>query len=468
MRPPIPLQHSAPPTFGRPQASTSGGAVTMTIQLAEPVLYLQGTGQDDYSTRSPAMLRGSLVVRISKATKIKAVTLTFRGKGRTEWPDGKLSPRAANPIHSNKLLFVGIPPKKSDYCEEKDLTRHTWPFFDYRFSTAEIGHCADSYYPKKRPDSLDVSPSSIGSAISHLARSASPVSFGPVTSQAAASRMSLQLSQSRSFSKGESPTGQMLVAQRGYRIFQPGDYVYNFELPVESCLPESIDVDLGSVKYELEGVIERPGAFRPNLVGKKEVVLVRVPSEANLESSEPISISRSWEDQLHYDIVISGKSFPLGSVVPISFKLTPLAKVRCHRIKIFITENIEYSCRNKKYQRVDPTKKVQLLEKRAEGPTTSAFEGSSARVTSGGGFPAEQILASTGVDGTNGSDNLLGDLSGAPNVGPTEMEFSVQLPGCKAKEKDRIHFDTTYGNIQVHHWIKVRPRSLQPLPLPFN
>lgn len=61
----------------------------MTIQLAEPVLYLQGTGHDDYTTRSPAMLRGSLIVRIAKATKIKAITLTFRGKGRTEWPDGK-------------------------------------------------------------------------------------------------------------------------------------------------------------------------------------------------------------------------------------------------------------------------------------------------------------------------------------------------------------------------------------------
>ena len=237
-------------------------------------------------------------------------------------------------------------------------------------------------------------------------------------------------------------------------MFQAGDYSYNFELPLDSCLPETLAVELGSVKYELEGLIERPGAFRTNLVGKKEVMLVRVPSESNLEQTEPIAISRTWEDQLHYDIVISGKAFPLGGSIPIAFKLTPLAKVRCHRIKIFITENVEYSCKNRKVHRIDPVKKVQLFEKRAEYPATSAFAGSSVRVTSGGGLTRAAV---SNEDLINGTDNLLGDLQADPdNIGPTEMEFNVQLPGCNAKDRDRIHFDTTYGNIQVHHWIKVR------------
>jgi len=180
---------------------------------------------------------------------------------------------------------------------------------------------------------------------------------------------------------------------------------------------------------------------------------VRVPSEANLESSEPIAISRTWEDQLHYDIVISGKSFPLGTSIPIAFKLTPLAKVRCHRIKIYITENVEYSCKNKRVHRLDSTKKLLLFEKRADAPANSTFAGSSVRVVSGGGVNTESGRDLNDV--VNGSDNLLGDLSGAPNVGPTELEFNVQLPGCKARERDRIHFDTTYDNIQIHHWIKI-------------
>lgn len=77
-----------PLTLDKPQASSSGGAVTMTIQLAEPMLFLQGFYQNDHSDRTPAMLRGSLVLRIAKPTKIKAISLTFRGRARTEWPEG--------------------------------------------------------------------------------------------------------------------------------------------------------------------------------------------------------------------------------------------------------------------------------------------------------------------------------------------------------------------------------------------
>lgn len=101
-----------------------------------------------------------------------------------------------------------------------------------------------------------------------------------------------------------------MISQKGYRIFQPGDYVYNFELPLDHHLPETIDVELGSVSYELEALIERSGAFRGNLAGSREVTLIRTPGESSLEQVEPIAISRDWEDQLHYDIIISGKSFP--------------------------------------------------------------------------------------------------------------------------------------------------------------
>merc|ERR1711881_476181 len=113
-------------------------------------------------------------------------------------------------------------------------------------------------------------------------------------------------------------------------------------------------------------VVERAGAFKTNLMGTKEGVVIRTPAEGALEQVEPIAISRNWEDQLHYDIVISGKSFPLGSTVPIAFKLTPLAKVQCHRIKVFVTENIQYFTNNKKVHRLEPTRKVQLFEKRAD------------------------------------------------------------------------------------------------------
>ena len=256
--------------------------------------------------------------------------------------------------------------------------------------------------------------------------------------------------------------GGPTVAQRGFKVFHPGDYIYNFELPLDSRLPESINVDLGSVKYELEALVERSGAFRANLVGTKELTLIRAPSEGSLECVEPIAISRNWEDQLHYDIVISGKSFPLGSSVPIAFKLTPLAKVQCHRIKVFVTENIQYFTNNKKVHRLEPTRKVQLFEKRADGHSISSYPGSSMRILSGGGVPYDyrRQAADGDEDIPHDTTNLLGNLDAdSVSVGPTEMEFNVQLPSChQMKDRlrsERLHFDTTYNNIQVNHWIKV-------------
>jgi len=324
---------------------------------------------------------------------------------------------------------------------------HIWPFFNAAFPTAELGPCADNV----RLANTDHN-SSIGSAIESFARSASPIGRSsrlgtPNTDK----RLSLSSVQSKSFCKGE--PHRETVAQKGHRVFQPGEYTYNFELPLESCLPETMEVELGSVKYELEATLDRAGAFRPKLVGKKEVILIRCPSESSLEGTEPIAISRIWEDQLHYDIVISGKSRPLNSTIPIAFKLTPLAKVRCHRIKVYITENIEYSCRNKKVHRIDPTRKILLFDKRADGTTTSAFAGSTSTIISGGGITNGAQPTSHGPN--TSTDNILGDLTGELNVGPTEMEFNVQLPGCNVKEKERIHFDTTCKDIQVHHWLKV-------------
>ncbi|EPS39229.1 hypothetical protein H072_7020 [Dactylellina haptotyla CBS 200.50] len=420
----------------KPLASTSGGQVTLDIRLAEPYLFLQGyDSHHQQNVGGPALLRGTLVVKVTKAAKIKTITLTFKGRARTDWPEG-------------------IPPSKTAFYEEKEIMTHAWPFFNAQFALAENTYGADNtrlLAPEidfRNPRPLSGTPSAIGS----LARTSSPIGISAAsTTLANDKRLSLQLNQSRSFARGESPSRS--VASRGYKLFQPGEYSYNFELPIENILPETIQCDLGHVKYELEAVIERAGAFRPNLVGKKDVTLIRCPADTSLEQVEPIAISRSWEDQLHYDIVISGKSFPMGSQIPIAFKLTPLAKVRCHRIKIYVTENIEYFCRNKKVHRIEPTRKIQIFEKRADGAVNAQYPGSSARIMSGGrrGDP-DNPESDLGPDQRLG-DNLLGDLEG-DIIGPTEMEFMVRLPGCGAKE-GKVHFDTTYKNIQVHHWIKI-------------
>lgn len=415
----------------------SGNGVSASIYLAEPVLFLQGFENTETAPGNTAMLRGSLHIRVQKSAKIKGISLKFKGKSITKWPEG-------------------IPPRKIDFEESDTIMSHTWPFFNAQFESAERGTNADHVKLFNGPDGQSTTVSKLD-PLGRSTPNASSVNLDPKD----AKKLALSVNQSRSFGKGDQPPGGPSVAARGYRTFLPGDYIYNFELPLDSRLPETIDVELGSVKYELEAIVERSGAFRANLSGSKEVTLIRAPAEGSLEQVEPIAISRNWEDQLHYDIVISGKSFPLGTQVPIAFKLTPLAKVQCHRIKVMVTENIEYFCSNKRVHRMEPTRKVQLFEKRADGPPTSTYPGSTMRIVSGGGIPYDMRAAAARGEEVTPTDtsNLLGDLDGDASVGPTEMEFSVQLPSCSAmKEKDRhqrLHFDTTYQNIQVHHWIKV-------------
>ncbi|KAK3110873.1 hypothetical protein LTR53_014399 [Teratosphaeriaceae sp. CCFEE 6253] len=427
---------------GKPLAS--GNGVSMAIHLAEPVLFVQGFENTDSAPGNTAMLRGSLHLRVQKSAKIKAVTLRFKGRAVTKWPEG-------------------IPPRKIDFEEQDTIMSHTWPFFNAQFESAEKGTNADHVQLLKGADGA----SSTVTRLDPLGRSSPNISTG-VLSARDARKLSLQVNQSRSFGKGDPIPGGQSVAAKGYRTFLPGDYIYNFELPLDSRLPETIDVDLGSVRYELEAEVTRSGAFRANLIGTKEVTLIRAPAEGSLEQVEPIAISRNWEDQLHYDIVISGKSFPLGTKVPIAFKLTPLAKVQCHRIKVLVTENIEYFCSGKRVHRMEPTRKVQLFEKRADGDPVSTFAGSTMRVTSGGGIPYDARARAARGENVQPLDttNLLGNLEGDTNIGPTEMEFNVQLPSCKdMRERDRSqrsHFDTTYQNIQVHHWIKIVMRLSKP------
>ena len=447
------------PNVGEEKPIASGNGVSLSIALAEPVLFLQGMDQSELGNQTTTMLRGTFHLRVSKSAKIKTITLAFRGRAETEWPEGESPPRIFRHIERrSNWLTPGIPPRKTEFKDRESIMNHTWPFFNAQFQTAEYGSGADQVKPLKGPTTTTTEIGVTDSSLETLHRRS--VNHNINTKDA--KRLSLAANQSRSFGKDDRAYGGSSVAQKGYRMFTPGDYSYNFELPIDSRLPETISVDLGSVKYELEAIVERAGAFRANLVGSKEVTLIRAPAEGSLEQVEPIAISRNWEDQLHYDIVISGKSFPLGAQVPIAFKLTPLAKVQCHRIKVFVTENIQYYTTNKRVHRLEPTRKIQLFEKRADAPSSSAYPGSSVRITAGGGVAYDgRAAAARGEENVpRDTTNLLGNLEGEHNVGPTEMEFNVQLPSChNMRERDklsRLNFDTTYHGIQVHHWIKVR------------
>lgn len=98
-------------TLSEDKPLASGNGISVGVSLTEPVLFLQGFEQSNTSERSTAMLRGTLNLKVTKASKIKAITLKFRGKAITKWPEGKLlypdpengSDRRRNPPQKDRV-----------------------------------------------------------------------------------------------------------------------------------------------------------------------------------------------------------------------------------------------------------------------------------------------------------------------------------------------------------------------------
>lgn len=344
------------------------------------------------------------------------------------------------------------------------------PFFNAQYPGAESGYGAQCKYVLRNKDASGVNTNVTTAEIRNT----------PRTPQATMSsrdqrRLSLGNVQARSFNRSE-PSLQV-IQQKGYKTFHPGVYEYYFEITMDHKSPETINLPMGGVKWMFDALIERSGTFKPNLHGVQELTVVRAPDPNSLTEVEPIAITRKWEDQLHYEIVISGKSFPLGGKIPIALKLTPLAKVQCHRVRFFVTENVEYYCRNKKVTRKDVQRKLLLFEKLAHQPLAPEYTGSTFKSIAGGEKTArERDLARQTAENCrkreaerNGTkytplppqaDNILGDLElGLDHLNiQSEIEMEVQLPTCARMKSDKtylMHPDTSYPNIRVHHWLKV-------------
>ncbi|KAM3541192.1 hypothetical protein ARSEF1564_005883 [Beauveria bassiana] len=435
-----------------PKPVASGSGVTCSILLGEQNVFLYGFEHDNHGRNDhrsgTALLRGRLRLHVTKNVKIKAVQLKLLGRARTEWPEG-------------------IPPLKQELFEEESLRTQVLTFFNAMNDGWENEYGNQCTYSLKS--------SSNNSSNTNLAMPSNQSHRASLSSKEL-KRLSLQTVQSRSFGKGDYSVASPTQA-KGYKVFYPGTYDYSFELPIDYHQLETTKLQYGSVKWEMHATVDRAGAFKPNLHGVKEIPIVRLPDQMSQEMSEPISISRQWENQLHYDIVISGKSFPIGSKIPIAFKLTPLDKVHIHKLKVFLTESTEYWTNDKRVTRKDPGRKILVFEKVAGKPLDSHWRHSSVRTVRGGELTPQQRHEARETARRRRvaeasrrrvppeplpepTDNLLGELElGLENMwGSTEIEANVQIPTCEmmAKNKDlRLHPDCSWKNVNVYHWIKV-------------
>lgn len=100
-----------------------------------------------------------------------------------------------------------------------------------------------------------------------------------------------------------------------YNTDKVGTYNYpiSFQVPVDA--PPTIHAEFGSVVYKLKATVVRVGALTSNLVEEIEVTMIATPQEDDLEESENVIVERQWEEQMRYQIALSGKAFPIGGTM---------------------------------------------------------------------------------------------------------------------------------------------------------
>ena len=118
--------------------------------------------------------------------------------------------------------------------------------------------------------------------------------------------------------------------------FCPGVYTYPISFSIPGDAPSTLSCDFGSITWRLKANAHRPGVFTSKITASREVMLISTPGEEDTEETDNIIVERFWETQLYYLISISGRSFPVGGIVPVNFTFMPMEKVQIYRISIVI------------------------------------------------------------------------------------------------------------------------------------
>jgi hypothetical protein len=94
--------------------------------------------------------------------------------------------------------------------------------------------------------------------------------------------------------------------------------------------------DHGSLVWKVKAEVKHPSAFKWKMTAQKEVIVVCVPKDNDLEGIEGIDLQRQWDGQLQYRVQMAGRSVPVGGKMPFQVTLMPLEKVKVHSIMVYL------------------------------------------------------------------------------------------------------------------------------------
>ncbi|KAL3228891.1 Arrestin (or S-antigen), C-terminal domain [Nakaseomyces bracarensis] len=370
------------------------------INLIETNIFLEGFKfeNDQATERSPALLRGFLIVRILKQCKLSKIMLTFQGDLEIKWPEN---------------IMKKIPA----FQERKSLMTHHWLYFDSEGKN-EINKKIHDY------DILGKSGASIYRELHSNTRKPNPAMIDT--------------------SNDNNDTDEGTISYE----FKPGDYVYGFEHPIPNFYPETINVPHATVKYYLQVRLEKSLGIlirrKRIMLANRELNLLRIPPSDQVELGEPIVVDKIWNNVLKYNLIIPSKELILNAFLPIHFEFLPLDKLVLHRIRIYLTENITYTSSDKKVTRLDGEKIFLLSE--LNGPLKEMKDDSKKKK---GVKELGNLLL----------DKKTGDITN--KAFQFNIYVPSNFTKCKSDHtliKHVIHPDTSYPLIICKHWIKIALR----------
>ncbi|GAA5827214.1 hypothetical protein JCM5353_007979 [Sporobolomyces roseus] len=238
----------------------------------------------------------------------------------------------------------------------------------------------------------------------------------------------------------------------GWKEFKAGTYVYPISIPVPGILPPTLTCEFGSVSYTLKATVVRAGALTTNLTAHSEVMLVAMPGEDDTEESESIVVERFWETQMKYHVALSGKSFPIGGQIPLTIRLSPLAKVKVFRVSAQLEQKTSYFASvhsGRKLTRHETPRKVMLIRVDNKDPDEQMLPILSEDQNALLDHPLREWF----INATSSDDTTPSLLD--PD-GPWHLEHNLQLPDCSSK----INFSTHHekANMAISHVLKIMIR----------
>lgn len=99
-------------------------------------------------------------------------------------------------------------------------------------------------------------------------------------------------------------------------------------------MPSTLECDDGSVKWKLVAKVRRPGVFTSKLTATREVQVVSVPAESEVDITGDVLIEKPWDDQLQYLFHVSRKILTIGSSLNVKMSFMPLAKIQMYKLAV--------------------------------------------------------------------------------------------------------------------------------------